>query len=400
MSTMKPKSGLKKKLIAFAIIVGGLAIMFLLIASKKQPERQQTEFSGVLVQVIQVSPESQHVKIVSHGTVRPRQQVNIVPQISGKVEWVHPEFMSGGIFYEGEALLRIETIDYELAVQQAKATVAQAEYGLAMAEANAEIALEEWELMKNTRAMTNGSEEQKPGALLLHEPQLRQAKANLQSAKAQFDRANLNLSRTIIKAPFNCRVKNESVSPGQMVSVSAPIANIYSTDMVEIEVGLPVADLPWINIPGADATVLLETSTGESYTWKGKVERDVGAIDEMGRLGKIVVTVEDPFKIEDEDSPSLNVGTFVEVHILGREVRDVFAIPRHALRHGDIVWVARPDNTLEVRKVTVKRKTQEEVLISNGLKQGDNVILTSLNGAADGLKLRLMAESNGSEVTE
>ena len=137
----------KRVLIPMGILLGGILIMGLLIASRKKPQRHHVPFAGVLVEVMDVSRQPRMVPVNSNGTVRPRKQVQIVPQVGGKVDWVNPEFLSGSFFNEGDTLFHIESIDYELAVAQAAAAVAQAEYGLEVTKANAEIARQEWEVM-------------------------------------------------------------------------------------------------------------------------------------------------------------------------------------------------------------------------------------------------------------
>ena len=188
------------------------------------------------------------------GNVLPRDEVNVLPQITGKIDWLSPEFEKGGSFRKGETLVRIEQVDYTLGVQRAKAALAQAEYGYQVAKANSNIAKKEWKTVSSkSRNSTEGDQKMsEPDSLVLQIPQLKQAEANLESARAAFQLAELNLERTEVKAPFNCRIRQRLASEGQLVSPGSPIASVYGTDVVEIEVGIPVADLAWIKIPGAE----------------------------------------------------------------------------------------------------------------------------------------------------
>ncbi|MBD3162723.1 MAG: HlyD family efflux transporter periplasmic adaptor subunit, partial [Candidatus Eisenbacteria bacterium] len=282
MNEQKRTGRLRKILLPIGILVVGLLVAYLLKASRQPPGRETARPTGALVEVEQAIEETRTVRIPATGTVTPRHEVNLTPQVAGRVEWVHPDLVAGGDFAAGEALLRIEPADFELAVEQAAATVAQAEYQLEVAKANAAVAREEWERMQGDRAESKG-----PDPLVLHGPQLDQAEANLASAKARLATAELNLERTVLRAPFNCRVRRQSASPGQVVSPSSVVAVLYGTDLVEIEVGLSLEDLAWLDVPGGDARVLLDAGT-DTYAWTGEVDRTVGVLDEVGRLARVV----------------------------------------------------------------------------------------------------------------
>ncbi|MCL4306085.1 efflux RND transporter periplasmic adaptor subunit [bacterium] len=380
-----------KILLPVLIIVGGFLLMMGLIASRKKPESSIPSFAGVLVEVQSVSKESHRATVSGSGTVRAKQEVSLSPQVGGKVEWVSEQCAAGGEFRKGDILFRIESIDYELAVEQARARVAQSEYQLAVEQAQADVAKREWNRMEESKAAVADT----PTSLVLREPQLKQAESNLASAKAALEQAELALERTRVRAPFSGRIRRESVDVGQMVSPGMPVGSLYSTDVVEIEVGLPVEEQRWLEIPGSPATVTLKVDRND-FTWSGKVVRWVGALDSVGRLARVIVDVAAPYAEREDGGPVLAVGSFVNVDILGREMPDVVQLPRSAVHSNDIVWIARPDNTLELRPTTCILRTRNFVYLSQGLDAGERVILTSISGAADGMKLRIAnGGSNG-----
>ena len=383
----------KKYLVPAGIILLGLLIMVGLAASRRKPPKNRPVFPGVLAQIAKATVETRQITIRGHGTAKPFREISVSPQVAGRVEWVSPNFATGGRFKKGDALLRIEQTDYLLAVDQARAAVAGAEYALAVAKANANIAQKEWQTMQAAQEQLSGiaiDTNQIPDALVLHEPQLRRAEADLASAQAALQMAELQLARTVITAPFNCRIKNESADPGQHINTGAPIAILYSTDKVEIDVGLPMSELLWLEIPGAPAIVKLNLDD-HVFVWDGVLVRSLGVMNETERLARLVVQVEDPFVRQSKYSPELNIGTFVEVEIKGRQLDGVIPLPRRALREGTMVWIARDDSTLDIRTVTIERMTPTEVLISSGLASGEKVILSSVPGAVTGLKLRLVS---------
>ncbi|MBS1262232.1 MAG: Efflux pump periplasmic linker BepF [Calditrichaeota bacterium] len=383
---MKRKTA-RRVLLVPAVVLIGLVVMAALIVSRRPPEQVERTSNGALVDVFEAHRTDREVIVSGHGTVEALDEVQLIPQVTGRVESVHPEFVAGGSFAEGEELLRIEQDDYRLRVQQALAQVAQAQYQLEVAEANAEIAREEWELVNENRRRTGGDElAREPDALVLHRPQLRQARAALQSAQASLEQAKLNLARTVLRAPFNCRVANETVSPGQLVGPGGPVARLYSTDVAEIEVPLASSELTYIEIPGARADVTLPASN-DTTVFTGYVHRLVGVIGEVGRLSRVVVRIDRPFETSASNASPLQLGAFVDVRIHGKTARDVTPVPRAALREHDNVWIAESD-TLAIRRAEVYYRSEHEVLIRDGVEEGDLVVLTPISGAAEGMRLR------------
>lgn len=384
--TAEQKKRWLRKLVPVFILIFGFILMASLVASRRKPSQSERIFPGVLVEVMEAKVEERHVTIRGNGTVKPRREVSLAPQVSGKVSWVAPNMVSGGMFAKGEVLFRIEDVDYRLAVEEARAAVAQTEYSYNVAVANADIARREWEIMKQ-----NGAASEEPAALVLHEPQLKQAEANLASARAMLEKAELNLSRTTLTAPYDCRIRSEAVDQGEFLAMGAPAARLYATDLVEIEVGLPAGDLRWIETPGSQAFVRLDVG-GMRYTWEGVVDRTLGVVDTMGRLARVVVQVRNPFEKNDPMDPELSIGSFVEVEIRGRRIPETIPVPRSAYHTNSTIWVSSPDSTLDIRTVTAYRVTPDEVFVASGLQSGERIVLTPLSGAADGLKLRLISQ--------
>lgn len=375
------------------VILIGILIMAGLVASRKKPQKKEIETVGALVEVTQAKIEQRFATITSTGTVKPRYEVALTPQVMGKITWISPRLETGGEFAEGDSIIRIEPTDYLLAVQQAEAMVAQAQYQFDVAKANADIARQEWDLIQssNKKLLKGTSTQAAPDPLVLHEPQLRQAQANLKSAKASLDGAKLSLDRTLLVAPFNCKVRSHNAAVGQVIGTSGPVASLYATDLVEIEVGLPLKDLAWLSIPGAKATVKL--NTGDAiFKWNGRVDRSTGVLDQIGRLARVVVQVQNPFSSKARD---LDIGAFVTVELKGKEIMGTIPVPRVALRENNTVWVVDENDELSVRDVHVHHMTPSEVMISEGLSEGDQVILTSLTGAANGMKLRIATNGGG-----
>ena len=205
-----------KAVIAVLILAAGILALTLFIKFKKHPPKVTLKNLGPIVSVMTVTIDDSPIIIEGYGTVRPEHAIPLVPQVSGKVVWVSENFVDGGFLKKGDVILKIEQNDYRFAVKRADARLAQNRVALKKVEKQAQTASKNWEAVKKGfSAETNAT----PDELALYIPQIRAAKADLASAEADLDQADLNLARTIITAPFNCRVSAANAYTGQFIKI-------------------------------------------------------------------------------------------------------------------------------------------------------------------------------------
>ncbi|MBW1774370.1 MAG: efflux RND transporter periplasmic adaptor subunit, partial [Deltaproteobacteria bacterium] len=295
--------------------------------------------------------------------------------------------VNGGAFRKGETLLRLDPVDYRLAVTLAKAKVKNAESLLQLAEEEAAAASQEWRLYH----AKGPKPDSKPPPLVAKEPQLAAAKARLEADRADLGIAMLNLERTELKAPFEGRVGEENVDSGQYVPVGKALAGIYSTEAAEIVVPMEDEKTFWFHIPdftpgeahGSLATVLVHFA-GQERTWPAQVVRTEGKLDERTRMINVVVRVEKPYA----KKPPLAVGLFVTVDIEGRTLPKAAIIPRSALHQGDTVWVVDKDDRIRFRKVDVALLQGDEAIVQDGIEDRERLVITPLKAVTDGMAVR------------
>jgi RND family efflux transporter MFP subunit len=333
----------------------------------------------------------QNIYIQGEGTVRPLREIDLVPQVGGKLVYVSPSLVNGGVFRKDELLLRIDPVDYQLAVTLARAKVKDAESRLQVAEEEAAAARDEWRLLYEG----SSNENSKPPPLVAKEPQLAAAKAELEADEADLRKALLNLERTELRAPFNGRVGEENVDIGQYVSPGQSLGSLYSTEAAEIVVPLEGEALFWFDVPGftskdgrGSPTLIKASIAGRDLSWSGKVVRTEGKLDERTRMINVVVRVEQPYA----KKPPLVFGLFVTVEIEGRIIPNGAVIPRAILHQGDIVWVVGEDSRLQFRQVEVGRIQGDEVVITGGLEDGERLVTTPLKAVTDGMTVRVVGE--------
>jgi len=379
-----------KILLPVVVIAAASAVAFVTVANRQQPERRPPTIATPQVAVSSVARSDYTVKVKSRGTVRPRTESTLIPEVTGRVVELSPNIRAGEFFEQGDQLLRIDPRDYEADVTIAASDLAQAHSALAEAQARADQARRDWERL---------GEKGEPDDLVLRKPQLAGARAAVTSAQARLDQAKLDLERTSILAPYAGRVLERNVDIGQFVSPGVVLARVYAVDYVEIRLPLTNRQLEFVTIPEAYRDDTSSTRTAgppvrltarigsKTHTWQGRIVRAEGSIDTQSRQVFVIAQVDDPYGKDPSGRPPLKVGQFVEAEIEGRTLNDVVVIPRSALRAGAEVLIVDGQNKLQARQVDVLWSDEQDVVVAGGLDTGDRLVLTPLGSGMDGVEV-------------
>ena len=342
-----------------------------------------------LVQVIRVQPENQEVHVSAMGTVVPAREIVLESQVAGEIVFIHPEFTAGGFLEKGAEILRIDPQDYRLALTLAEAKVKDAESKLKQLEEEAAAARDEWHNLYQGRQ----NEDLEPPPLLVKEPQLSAAKAMLTAEKAEVQKARLNLARTKIQAPFNALVRAKNVDIGSQVSGQEKLAELVGTDEYWIQASIPVDRLSWITIPRtpAESGAKVRIFYRDAEKRAGRVIKLLGVLETEGRMAQILVEVKDPLglKAGAKNQMPLLIGEYVRIEIEGRQLRDVYRIPRAALRDDANLWIVSHDGKLDIRKVETIWRDTRTVLLRDGLEPGERLIISDLASPIPGMPVQV-----------
>ena len=376
----------KRALLPPLILVIAILLLVLMTALRPQPPQRSSERPPVLVEVVEAQPENIRFEVEGQGNVRPKHMTNLVSQVSGQVIEISENFVNGGFFDKGEVILQIDPADYRVALQSAKASLAQAKAALAEESARAKVAKDEWESLQMGEIP----------ALGIREPQVASAVAAVQSAEAAVAKAQRDLDRTTIRAPYAGILQNKNVDIGQFLTMNTQVGTLYGSEVAEIRVPLSDRDLAYIDLPDANHdgayphVALTSEVAGETYTWHGNLVRSEGVLDQNSRVIYGVVEVEDPYNQQSDRHPvPLRFGRFVELVIEGIEAQQVFRVPRYALSINNTLWVVGDERRLEQREVNIVRSEAQHVVINKGLESGDLVVLTQLSNALPSMKVRI-----------
>jgi RND family efflux transporter MFP subunit len=296
--------------------------------------------------------------------------------------------MPGGRFNAGEVLARIEPRDHQAALDQARSNAQRAELELALEQGRSEVANREWELLRD-----DGTQ---PSELALRKPQLALAKQSATAARGALTAAELNFSRTRLRAPFNAIVLEEKVDLGQVVGPGNPVATLVGTDQLWVNVSLPLAELDVLQFAsrggvGSTATVIQRLADGRQLTFEGTALQMGGTLDPATRQAQVTVAIDQPFDQEGSVLPLLP-GAYVEVIFAGMTAKSVVQIPRSALHNGDTAWVSA-DGILTPRTVTISGGDTDTVVVQEGFQTGDLLVTSSLSLPLEGTPLQIMGEA-------
>jgi len=368
------------------LLLGGLLIAAVATLKPAPQPRAEAPISRPQVNVMAADPRPQRLTVRSQGTVKPRREIDLVAQVAGNVTAVTDQFVDGGFFSEGKSLVQIDSRDYQLALIQAQARVAEAAQALASERGRARQAKREWRDLGNAEA----------NDLFLRKPQLAAAEAQLASAEADRDQAQLNLQRTSITIPFAGRIRETFVDLGQYVSPGTRIASVYDTSVAEIRLPLTDRQAALLDLPlgsrsndtdhPGPAVTISGVIAGQPYQWQGRIVRTDASIDTRSRLYYAVAEVEAPFLVNPDSAQlPLMVGLFVEAQIQGRQLGEVVSLPREALFKRDHLYVLDADNRVRHKRVTVLASEGNRVWVKGDLSPGESIVVGQQSLLSEGV---------------
>ncbi|WP_299801722.1 efflux RND transporter periplasmic adaptor subunit [uncultured Shewanella sp.] len=384
----KIKTILRRMSPLFILLVFIIAAQ-LLISTKEAPEQKADTAPVPIVDVTQVQQQTVSLNLPSYGVVTPKYKTQLVTEVQGRMLSISTNFVAGGVVKKGDELAVIEPSDYEADLMQAQASLAQAQAALEEEMAKGEVAKNDWK----------GYDGGIPPELGLRLPQLKQEQANVKFQQAALARAQRNLERTVIRAPFDGIIKARNVDLGQYVTLGTNLGELYDTRIAEVRLPLSNNDLAYLeSVDNPDTHVSLSADlAGRVITWHGKIVRSEGVIDAENRMVYLVAEVKDPYLRNNraEGQLPLKYGTFVTAVIKGRTVEGIVKLPRHLVRDNQVT-IVRSDNSIELRTVNVVRTDLEHVYIKGSLDDGERVSLTNLSNVEDGQIVKIVGEDSSS----
>jgi RND family efflux transporter MFP subunit len=372
------------------VAVLGVGGTIALQALKPEPEKAEEARIGLNVFAEKVRKGDLQITVEAQGEVRPRREIVVAPQISGRIAYVSPDFIDGGFIKQGQLLVRVEAADYELAVVSARSGVASAEQALTREIAEAELAQQDIEDL--------GISDVSP--LARREPQLAQARAALDAAKAQLKDAELALERTAVYAPFSGRVWERDVDIGQVVATGQSLGRIFANDVVEVSLPLDDEEMGRLGLPLAFAASDREPGPKVDFSavvggierhWTGEVVRTAAAINSQTRQINVIAELQDPYGKGADNGAPMAPGLFVNAVIEGNTIPDVLIAPRASLRGDDRIFIGNAEKgSLSIRTVDLIYSDPHGAYVRSGIEEGEFAITSPIQAAFDGMNITVM----------
>jgi RND family efflux transporter MFP subunit len=397
----------------FRLAVRAILPVFLLIAgaasylwfSQESPQIAQPSPKPrpLEVRVEELKRTDFQVRVASHGLIQAHSQVSLTAQVGGRVQAIRSGLEVGAFFEKDEVLLELDPVDFEEALANAKAQLAQTEFNLKQERIRAEQARLNWEDL---------GYEDEPSEMVLRIPHVKLAESQLERAKEQLVSAQRNLERTKVRAPFDGRVLSRSAGLGQTIGAGTAMGIIVATDFSEVR--LPVATrflahlaLPEdITDPPVEIVLKDGLNEGTQVEWPAQILRTEGALDASTLELFAVARVIDPFGLSTDRVP-LRIGQPVRSEIPGRTLTDVLVIPRESVSDLSRIRLVNPETlTLETAFISQLWENEDSLVFHDpAIEDGTLLVLNRILYAPDGAKVKLLeddglveAESNQVEV--
>ena len=373
-----------KKLKPLFILLGAFAISYLLwLLGQVQPDPvEEAPAPDVIVEIL--TPKDFQIQISSNGTTTPLTQTVLTAEVGGEVIYRSKKFSEGSSVIEGEILAKIDDTDLQLQYKNALLQLANAEVQHSLQLAEAEVAKEAWGKIGDGVASD----------LTLKKPQLKQAEALLEVAKAQVSSAEKKLNKTEIVAPYAGRIQSVNIDLGTTIIPGQPVGALYTSSEIEVTLAVKDNDLQFLSIPmdgrklDPSEQALVEIGSfykGKNQTWIGRLERVDGIIDPVTRMINLIAVFKNDFI--ETDKPNLPIGLFVEAQIDGIILKDIYSIPVNAISENNEVYFVNNDNELESRQISILKKYSDFVIVKDGLKAGERIVISKLSNASNGIKV-------------
>ena len=377
-----------QRLLAFAIILalmfGGLSVSRYLIRTKPAAKRKPPVEMRALVQIVTATPQSADIKIKALGRIIPAKEVNLQARVSGTVIYMNPDLMPGGIVSKGEILVKLDDTDYRLALRQKKNAHAQTLADLRIEQGNQNIARQEWELInKLTGEMDLSTQD-----IALRRPQLEKVRVNIESALTEIEKAEIDLGRTMLQAPFDAVIQSKNIAIGSQISSQSSIATLVGIDSFWADVSLPAAKLSWLTLPtDQDHGSGVMVYSG-SHSYQGKILRLLPELEKDGLMARLLIEINNPMTAED-GRPPLLLQSFIRAEITGKRIENVFKVPAGALKEKQNLLTVTSDSRLHIQPVAVVWQGPDFAFIGQGLEPGQRIVVSKIAAPIEGMRLEI-----------
>lgn len=377
MSDKGRRAGFWQLGLVLGFVVLALIISQLLKSGYEPPRHDDGQERRLTVQTAQVQPGAFRITFTTTGLVEARTVIGVVPEVNGRVIRVHEQFFAGGEFAAGETLFAIDPRDFELEIERTEAEVARARTRFDLEQAEAKAAQAEWHQSQGENA--------RPPDLVARKPQMAEARANLHGAQAALATAKLALGRTRFSLPFDGRVVESDLAPGQYARAGQVHGQVFDLASLEIRASLTDQQLTWLMATDNPDIQVRTRYLGRTASHAGVLRRGASVLEPATRFATVRIGFADP-------DHRLVPGVFADVEINGPALEQVIQLPVNALQKDGLIWEVDVDKRLASFKPQIVYGDDSTIVIG-GLERPLTVVTSRLAGASEGAKVRTEDDS-------
>ncbi len=402
--TQTNQTPMKQLILILFTLALAVGVGYWLQETKPEVKKRSKKPSIPVVKTAPIKKQSYQLKIYASGSVKAHTETTLVAEIAGKITRVDPAFAAGNYINKGQTLLSIDKTDYLNNIELAKAEIAQKQLALEEQMAQANLAKQDWDLF--------GEKKKTPSKLAMREPHIKSAKAALKAAKLRIQQAEINLTRSTIKAPYIGRVLERSVAIGQYVTSGTKLGKVFATDYVEVHLPLSLADYEQLDLPkhyqGEKQPtpknlppVTFYTQTGTTrHQWQGQLVRSAAVLNENTRQISVIARINAPFSRSKTGAPPVKIGQFLQAEINAKRLANVALIPSSAVRENREILLLDGDK-IHQHAITILATDKDKVVISTDhLPLDKALILTPPPFATQGMKVKVFGAEKPKKITK
>ena len=432
------KNILQKAVILPLIVIIALALVIFKVKSRPPIEHEELQFPVKTVEVITAKRIPFRARATAYGNVEPAVLMLAKAEVAGKISYIHPLLKQGGTLAQGTVALRIEPTIFEFSLDQSRAALAVSQSALVqleveekttrgsldIAKKNLQVGQKEldrllsvWEKRLVSRSVVD-AEEQKvlqlrqqvedlQGRLTGFASRKAATQAQIRQSESQLAQSQDTLGRTEVRVPFDARIGEVLVEKGEFTPIGNVLFEASGVQAVEINAQLPTRQFRPLFVGNSGQALSLQTPAGlqsallqmqlearvslvgfegDTAKWKGELLRIGESINPTRDTLSVVVAVNNPYEgIIPGKRPPLLKGMYTAVELYA-PAREILVLPRKAIHEGR-VYIAKDNNQLEIREVTVLHKQGRLVIIDSGVEEGEKVIITDVIPVINGLPL-------------
>ena len=406
----------KKRLLWIPPLILGALALFLAPLIKQAPPQSSKAASPKVVRIIQMSPRKIQPAAIGYGYIQPANEWQVQSELSGTVIWKSENLNNGSIINKGETVLKIDPAPFLLTKAQLEAQLEVAKLRDTTIQASLQIAQQDFDLQKaelqrferlsKTGNISKTTRDASKRQFLNSQQQLQTLKNNLLINQAeqkvlasQLAIIDLDLEKTILRAPFDIRVTDVNIGIAQYINRGELLLKADGLDAAEVSAQFPIGKMrplrkstknnPLTNNRHADLQAIVTLQAiDRTINWQATVDRTGGLLDAQTQSQSIVVRIDNPYKMASPGSrPPLIRNTFVKVTLKAPILNKQLLLPTTAI-HNNRVYTLDADNKLQIKPVEIDFVQQQIAVIGSGLAADDRVILSPLSPAIAGMKLK------------